>query len=239
MPTAPAPLGPEATRNSSRSGSRSKRAMDAGSASKRRTVASTIDWRRRTSTSGWKRLATTPRRAASRMVSSAALMVGSVESLEGGPIDQRPAVMRRLSILCRRVDACDVALADGGRLGDLGDVTLGVFALGLGDLRHLGDLGHLGDVTLGVVTLDLGDLRDLGDVTLGVVVVDLGNLGNLGDALVRSAAGHLVPLFPFGVVVYPLSAGFDVGSVRLGCKCPQRVCDMGVVKLPTWPHSAS
>src|SRR5436190_213561 len=196
MPTAPAPLGPDATWNSRRSGSRSKRAMDAASASKRRTVASTIDWRSRISTSGWKRLATTPRRAASRMVSSAALMVGSVESLEGGPIDQRPAVMRRLPILCRRVDACDVALADGGRLGDLGDVTL------------------------------------------GVVVVDLGDLGNLGDALVRSAAGHLVPLFPFGVVVYPLSAGFDVGSVRLGCKCPQRVCDMGVVNLPTWRQSA-
>src|SRR5439155_26124927 len=195
MPTAPAPLGPDATWNSRRSGSRSKRAMDAASASKRRTVASTIDWRRRTSTSGWQRLATTPRRAASLMVSSAALMVGSVGSLEGGPIDQRPAVMRRLSILSRRVDACDVALADGGRLGDLGDVTLGVLAL------DLGDLGDLRDVSAGAIAVGL---RDLGDVACRVVAFGLGDLV------------HLVRL---GHLVYVSIGGVAVGLGRLRCMC--------------------
>src|SRR5438093_1890538 len=155
MPTAPAPFGPEATRYSRRSGFLSKRAIDAASASKRRTVASTIDCRRRTSTSGWKRLATTPRRAASRKVSSAALRVGSVASLEGGPIDQRPAVMRRLAILCRGVDARDVALADGSRLGDLGAVALGLLTLGLGDLRDPGD------VSAGPLAVSPGDLGDV------------------------------------------------------------------------------
>src|SRR5439155_9237823 len=122
--------------------------------------------------------------------------VGSVESLEGGPIDQRPAVMRRLAILCRGVDARDVALADGSRLGDLGDVALGVLTLGLGDLRDPGDVsagplavspGDLGDVAGRVLALGLGDLGHLGDlsylgaVALSVILFDLGHPRDLGS----------------------------------------------------------
>ena len=71
-PIAPAPCSPAATRNTSRSGSGSNSAIDAASASKSRTVASTMLWSRRSSTSPVRRRPTAERRAAATSAAIAA-----------------------------------------------------------------------------------------------------------------------------------------------------------------------
>jgi len=76
-PTAPSPCSPAATRYSSRSGSRSKSAIDEASASNRLTVASTMDCRSFCSTGPCRPRATTDRRATALRAASAAVRFAS------------------------------------------------------------------------------------------------------------------------------------------------------------------
>src|SRR5205085_2530717 len=131
------------------------------------------------------------RRAASRMVSSAAETVESVEFWSGGPIDQRPAGLSGLQVRGRLAFACD--------LGDLRDVTLGVVAVvGAGDL---------GDSRALVTTSDLGDLRD---VTLGVLTL----AGNLCDPRNALALGILVSLCDLRNVAFGVTLAGNLRNTR-------------------------